>query len=181
MTNVNVSEEVLSGDEIESALRTLRTAFDCISDLRAKSSFAKHINYPKMPSILTESLTVHLIRQGKILPEFMNAIVNRGGEKADILVDGGRSRIEVKGTSETSWVTLGKNDIAADHLVWIDFGHYFTSMIDVIQVHVFKSPGAYLKIGKPGLQRVLTLAGPNTTDVSLLIDEFLKSLESFPN
>jgi hypothetical protein len=106
----------------------------------------------------------------------MNTTVDLGGRLADILVDGGKSKIEVKGTAGMSWVTLLRKDIEADYLVWIDFADYFIDFAtSVVLVHVFKSPGAYLKMGKPILQRVLTLAGPNTTETSLPIDEFLKS------
>jgi hypothetical protein len=170
-----VSGEVLSIEEIRDAMRILRTVFDCITDLRKTSPFAQHINYPKLPPILTESLTVQLIRRGKILPEFMNTEVERGSRMADILIDRGRFKIEVKGTTAMSWVTLGKNDIVADYLVWIDFSNYFTTIFDNISVHVFKSPGAYSKMGKPILRRVLTSAGQNATQISLQLGEFLKS------
>ena len=153
----------------------LRTVYDCISDLQKQSSLADDINFPKLPSTLTESLVVHLVRLGVILPEFKGAKIDLGGGRADILVDGGRAQIEVKGTTENKWVTLGKKDVTADFLVWIYFPDYFTSIVPhSVEVYVFKNPGEYLNMGKPVLKTLLRLAGPNVTKASLDIDQFLR-------
>lgn len=156
-------------------MSSLRSVFDEVTAQRRKTALADHINYPKLPPILTESLVVHLIRRGKILPEFATSPVGLGGRVADIIINGGKSKIEVKGTTAMSWVTLGINDVNADHLVWIDFANYFTNIIGgPIRVIVFKNPGSYLKTGKPVLDRVLSLAGPNAAEYPLDIDQFLK-------
>lgn len=166
--------EVLSGVQIKTLLGLLRTAFDCVSDLRKRSPLANSINFPKLPSALTESLVVHLIRQGVILPEFAKNKLDLGG-MADVVVEGGRVRIEVKGTTMNSWVTLGKKDIRADYLVWIHFGDYFTALVPKrAEVYVFKSPGRYLKLGKPVLNTVVRKAGPNASKTFLDTDEFLR-------
>jgi hypothetical protein len=116
-----VTKRLLSPVEIQQFITLLRGVFAYISDLKDKNPLAADIQYPKLPSRLTESLAVHLLRNG-VISELVGYAFEFGGREADVIGTGGqgRRRIEVKGTTK-SFEYFGPKDIQSDYLLWFDF------------------------------------------------------------
>ena len=59
-----MTKKLLSSVKIQQLI-SLRGIFACVSDLKVKNPLAAHIQYPKLPPRLTESLAIHLLRKGE--------------------------------------------------------------------------------------------------------------------
>lgn len=138
----------LTKDEIKELSNLLIDLFDHISRLKQRNQLANRIQYPKIPSILSESIIIHLINDGKILEDLRGYSVNFGGKKGDILIstDAHELQIEVKATAKSAFEYFGKKDITADYLIWIHFGSYFLGANDnLIEVNVVRQPSRYFE------------------------------------
>jgi hypothetical protein len=116
----NLVRHSLTATEITELAALLRRAFDCIAKLKATSPAAAPIQYPKLPSIFSESLVMHC---GQVLfPGAKN--LRRGGASADILFESGKrtKRVEIKATRQQAFQYFGPKDISADFLIWLALG-----------------------------------------------------------
>ena len=113
----------LTAEELTELAALLRRVFDCISQLKAANPAAAPIQYPKLPSIFSESLV--LLCGPVLFPHAKN--LRRGGAVADILFEAGNitKRVEVKATGQQAFQYFGQKDINADFLVWLAFAEFF--------------------------------------------------------
>ena len=124
-----------------------------IESLRLRNPQARHIQYPKIPESLSESITVHSMKKGIVLKDFgpfSNIRLGRkrkgkkGCKEADIIATtvGGRVlNIEVKASGKNDFATFGKDDYQADVLLWLRFDQsLFRNELGDIQILVCPKP-----------------------------------------
>ena len=58
-----MTKQLLSPAEIDQFIYLLKDVFTYISNLKQKNALAADIEYPKLPSKLTESLAIRLLRR----------------------------------------------------------------------------------------------------------------------
>ena len=130
----------LTAAELVELAALLRRAFDCIAKLKAKNPAAAPIQYPKLPSVFSESVILHC--SSVLFPGARN--LRRGGVSADILFESGKrtKRVEIKATGQQAFQYFGQKDISADFLVWLAFGECFLSQVESpIRIYVLPKPG----------------------------------------
>ena len=118
--------------------------FRTIRQLRTRTSAARHIKLPPVPSVFSESIA---IATTPVL--FGSAWKGRyGGHEADLIVENLTTRcslkVEVKATGQHAFQELKLKDLRADVLIWFRFGHRFESGTGPIYVAVLDSPGRYV-------------------------------------
>lgn len=128
--------------KLESALMGV---FGVVSKFRRENPVAKHIKFPPMPSILSESIA---IAATPLL--FGPSWVGRyGGALCDVLIECKDSlssrRVEVKATGQHAFQELKEKDLRADALVWIRFGRRFEHGSGTIEIVVLEQPGNYFQ------------------------------------
>ena len=141
-------QKLLSVQEIKKLDKLLHRVFDFIKKLKNQYSLANRIKNPQLPSSLTESLTIHLLKKKKFLKELKGFDFGFGGRTADILATKGSKqiRIEVKATAKMAFEYFGDKDISADYIVWVHFADYFMgSGHNLIKIFIVKKPGIYFK------------------------------------
>ena len=172
-------KELLSVADIKGLIRALRSVFGYITKFKSKYLLAKKIKYPQIPGILAESLAMHLLTDGTILPELIGSTFMFGGQIADILAqrNGNTLKIEIKSTGHSAFQQLGEKDICADYLIWFHFDTFFMEPNSTsIEIYLLRAPEKYLKSFKKPIKKKLTslkkLVGPamemTTFDVSVL-------------
>ena len=142
--------QMLSRVELRSLIEAVREASCFLSGLRLRCPMAKHVQYPKIPTVLSESLAVYAINNGLLLASvgpFRR--VERGGREADIIAvcdDGRRLKIETKASGEKNFATFGAKDYCADYLLWMLFGSLLreNAVPRIIEVLVCPSPAEHL-------------------------------------
>jgi len=141
-----MARELLSLEEMKSLTRLFRDVFAYTESIKAQSGIAVHIQRPKVPTILTESLVVHLMKEEDLIPEMKGFNLERGGEtQSDICATGGKSvkAIEVKGTT-ADFIALGRKDLAADYLIWLQYLSFFSKPYDpFVDLCIVEKPGRY--------------------------------------
>ena len=127
----------------------LRDVFGYLDHLRVQDPLAKHIQYPKLPSLLSESIVLNSLKEGALLPELATASFAFGGRRADIMAqlpDGNEQTIEVKATGKSAFQYFGKKDIGCDFLVWVNFGTYFHAReTQPVEACVIHQPSRYFR------------------------------------
>lgn len=140
------SRRILTLHEIRDLAGLLRSVFSRIAEIRRDNPLARHIQFPKIPSILSESLAVHLLRSGDVLPGLTGYSFSLGGKRADILAErlGETKRIEVKATGKSAFQNFVAKDVDADYIIWIHFGDYFAGSGDkTLRAFVLREPNRY--------------------------------------
>ncbi|NWG10452.1 hypothetical protein HXY33_01685 [Candidatus Bathyarchaeota archaeon] len=138
----------LRWSEIVELTDLLAQVFSAISDMHNENPLAKCIQFPKIPSILSESLCI--LEREKLFPGCSNA--NFGGRTCDIIVrfpDGTEKTAEVKATGQSAFQRLSGKDIASDFLVWVHFGRFFEDQNQEIRAYVMENPNRIFPQGKP--------------------------------
>jgi hypothetical protein len=111
-----------------------------VAELRTGREVARHLHAPKLPSILTESITA--LAADVIWGE--GALASNGGRRGDLVVETvGRARdivVAVKGTGPCRWITVTPSDLQADALVWVDYSERLQSLQGPVFLEVFASP-----------------------------------------
>ena len=117
-------------------LHYLSRIFKTIADIKDNDHVAEVQTNPQVPSPLSESIILHLLRDGKIklfdkgqlkfgdFKETPGWEFRKGGY-GDIT---GKNRtyfakIEVKGTGGEEFISFGEQDKMADYLFWLSFGN----------------------------------------------------------
>ena len=102
------------------AYRELCTYVDLI---REKYPFiATCFQYPKISQFFSESIVFHGLQKGLILSDEGPFTELHLGGGADIIAtkpNGQNLRIEVKGTGDKEFITVGDKDREADYLIWL--------------------------------------------------------------
>ena len=135
----------LTVDEILQLEAALMEVFRTIRQLRSRTSAARHIKFPPVPSVFSESIA---IATTPVL--FGSGWKGRyGGHEADLIVENLTTRrslkVEIKATGQHAFQELKPKDLQADVLVWFRFGDRFESGTGPIEVAVLDSPGKYVK------------------------------------
>jgi hypothetical protein len=161
----------LSIQEIKTLNGLLRQVFGYITDLKTKEPLASKIKYPQLPSVLTESFAIHLLKRKFILSELDGFHFDFGGRTADVLAikDLRTIKIEVKATAKSAFEYFGEKDLSADYLLWFHFDEfYLNSNKTVIEVFVIKQPANYFsKPRKITLSQLKQILGKNLTNVDV--------------
>ncbi len=140
--------QLLSISEIKELNKLLREVFSYITKTKENNPLGNKIKYPQLPSILTESLAIHLLKNKKILPNLSGYSFDFGGRKADILGKKGDAeiKIEVKATAKSAFQYFGEKDISADYIVWIHFSEFYMGLENSpIKIFIIKEPNTYFK------------------------------------
>jgi hypothetical protein len=170
----------LTVKEIETILKEFTTLTEHVMNIHKKNTLFEHIQLPKTPTILTESIAYYLVKNKKILPNLGFSAL-RFNEKAtkhlgtssgntDLIAMVGQQEylIEVKGTRKPSQFTaFSEKDIDSDCAIWIDYGDLFTKKQSTIEVAVIENPkSAGLKAKK------YTWTSKSFTKLKVLIKKF---------
>ncbi len=137
--------EPLTKDEIRELDLALIGVFRTIHSLRESNAVARHIKYPAMPSIFSESIAIAAtpILFGE---EWKGSY---GGQASDLRIvnsiSGKSLRVEVKATGQHAFQELKEKDLLADALVWIRFGRRYELGTGPIEVAVIETLGRYVK------------------------------------
>jgi len=135
-------KNVLEPDEMLRLIHNLREVFAYIEYLKRRDTTAWYIKRPQIPSILTESLAVHLIRKGMLLGELHGFTVQLAHSGDLVAIQGSTcKRIEVKATGDKGFQRFSTKDLGCDYLIWFCFGSYLKQSEETpISVLVIKEP-----------------------------------------
>lgn len=137
--------EPLTQEQILTLDRALMGVFHSIRAFRESNAVARHIKFPPIPAIFSESIA---IAATPILfgPEWTGCY---GGRDSDLTVkhcvSGKLLRVEVKATGQHAFQELKEKDLLADALIWIRFGRRYELGGGVIEVAVIEALGRYVK------------------------------------
>lgn len=134
----------LTPQEILSLDAALMQAFRTIEELRRRIPAAKHIKYPPLPSIFSESLVI-AAAQRLFGPGWA---ARYGGRECDVLIESLNSaakRVEVKATAGHAFQEFKTKDLQADVLVWIRFGRRFQEGNGAIEILLVSQPGRVIR------------------------------------
>ncbi|MHB8585220.1 MAG: hypothetical protein ACYDDF_05215 [Thermoplasmatota archaeon] len=168
-----MGQPLLSDVEIAECVAALLSSVEAIQHIQSTMKGGKHVQLPKLPSILSESLVSREIQQGR--SPFWNGPlrVARGGRDADLAVTttDRRHLIEVKATGRQGFQYFYKKDINADFIVWVAFGDGLeTGLLEPVPAYWLQTPSRFwvepLKISLPAF---LKAGGPEirTTTISV--------------
>lgn len=131
----------LSYDETLNVIRSLRKVFSFIMELKTSEEMAKHIQFPKIPSKMSESLVYNLIAQKIILPELnFTKSLKGSGDLRLLTADKKIVHLEVKATGRQGFSRLTQGDINADFIIWIHFGNFLTSQSsNTVDIYIVKN------------------------------------------
>lgn len=117
-------------------------AFGAITALRKRSSAARLVQYPPLPSPFSESLVI------AAAPKLFGVEWEADyGSDCDVILEtnlGLRRRVEVKATGGRAFQELKDKDLRADFLVWVRFGRRYEIGSGSIQICVLANPGHYI-------------------------------------
>jgi hypothetical protein len=132
---------------MRSLIEVLRKVYGAITVFMQSEPVGKYLKYSQIPSILTESLAIHLLRKGEILHKELDGFsFNFGGKISDITAIRGSSnlRIEVKATGPKAFQYFSDKDIHANYIIWIHFGSFFMGNKNTpIEVYIIRDPNRY--------------------------------------
>jgi hypothetical protein len=144
-----MAREPLKYSEIKELVRLVRGVFSDVRQLKAREPLARHIQYPKVPSILSESLALHLLKRRRLIPGLHGHVFGFGGKTADILgksSTGREKRIEVKATGTNAFQNFVKKDTTADYIIWFHFDDYFLRDDNPpIAAFLIRKPGRFFR------------------------------------
>ena len=118
-------------------------AFRTIRELREELPAARHIKFPPLPSIFSESIVI--AAAPRIFGPGWTA--RYGGSACDVLIEndqGEERRVEVKATGEHAFQELKAKDLKADFLVWVRFGRRFESGQGPIEIAILSEPSRFI-------------------------------------
>jgi hypothetical protein len=122
----------------------LTAVFRMIRDIREQMPVARHIKFPSLPAVFSESIVI------AATPVLFGSgwECRYGGSECDLILenvnDGIKKRVEVKATGQHAFQELKEKDLRADILVWVRFGHRYELGSGSIEVAVIESPGKYI-------------------------------------
>jgi hypothetical protein len=117
-------------------------AYRKLSELREERPAARFIARPPIPAVLSESLVGHAAR-------WLFGYACRAGfgvGQADLIVHrrvGDPLLVEVKATGASAFQEVKPRDLAADVLVWVDFGNRYVDGCGPTRIYVLAEPGRF--------------------------------------
>ena len=129
----------LTVDEIIELDSALVEAFRTIQALRSRFKAARHIKFPPLPSLFSESMVIASVH--RLFGPTWEA--RYGGVECDVLIEnlaGETRRLEVKATGEHAFQEFKAKDLRADVLVWIRFGRRFQEGTGPIEIALLSQP-----------------------------------------
>ncbi len=139
--------EPLTATQIIELDHALMAVFSMIRDMREQTPAARHIKFPSLPVVFSESIII-AATPALFGPDWR---ARGGGSECDVIlenVNGGiAKRVEVKATGQHAFQELKAKDLRADFLLWIRFGRRYELGSGSIEVAVIENPGKY--IAKP--------------------------------
>jgi hypothetical protein len=133
----------LTINEILELDAALIEAFRSLRDVRGRYPAAKHIKFPPLPSVVSESIVI--AAAGKLFgPGWQGKY---GGAVCDVVLanqSGARKFVEVKATGEHAFQELKAKDLRADFLAWVRFGRRFHDGDGPITIAILECPGRYI-------------------------------------
>jgi len=134
----------LNLDEIFELDTALIKTFQTIQELRDQLPAARHIKFPPLPSIYSESIII------AAAPRLFGIewTARYGGSECDVLIENDKSekkRLEVKATGEHAFQEFKAKDLRADYLVWIRFGRRFNLGQGSIEIVILGEPSRYIQ------------------------------------
>lgn len=149
----------LNAGELLQLDEALREAFSAIAALRQTHSMAKHVKFPPIPTVFSESLVI--CAAPKLFGPAWRA--QFGGAVCDVALesDSGECRaVEVKATGVHEFQELKAKDLRADTLVWVRFGHRFLGTDEVVRIIILEEPGRHIASpGRLDIQRLRRRVG----------------------
>lgn len=142
--------ELLAKNEVKRLITKVRELTRYIAALHSEDKLYTSIQYPKTPTVLTESIVYHLLMDKKILSNvvFSELKFNVKASTAETnemptdiigVVGNNEYLIEVKG-SQSKFTQFNKKDVASDCVIWVEFGSTFRSRSASISVAVIENP-----------------------------------------
>jgi len=170
-----MTRELLSIKEIVNLGILLCDVFDYITKIKKKEKLGDKIKYPQIPSILSESLAIHLLNKKIILSELERFRFDFGGRTADILANKNEEKIkiEVKATAKSAFQYFGPKDIVADYIIWIHFEDFFMDLEkNIVKIFIIKNPGKYFeKPVKITLSKLKQVIGEDLEEKEINVDQ----------
>ena len=136
----------LHKEDILKLISLLKDDFERANTRRSSEPLSKHIQYPKIPSILSESIVKDLLIKKKLLSELTTTTTSTDHSKADILIhtQHGIKTVEVKSTGESAFQNFGEKDINADYIIWLHFNDLFKDRsAESFEVFIIDNPKRY--------------------------------------
>jgi hypothetical protein len=130
-------------EEIFQLDAALVRAFRTIQELREELPAARHIKFPPLPSIFSESIVI--AATPRIFGPGWTA--RYGGSTCDVLLEndqGEKRRVEVKATGAHAFQELKAKDLKADFLVWVRFGRRFDVGQGPIEIAILSEPSRFI-------------------------------------
>jgi len=143
-------------------------------DAKEKNILAKHIQFLKTPHLMSQSLVLNLLQDKTILEEIGLESLRLGGKDADIvaLLNKKKIHIEVKATA-SGFQYLGKKDIVADYLIWVDLENPLRKDNNKIEIYLVPSPSEFfVKPRKIMLKKFKEITKPKIKELDII--EYLK-------
>lgn len=172
-----MTRRCLSKEEIVKLTKLLMKVFDYIKKLKESENLANRIQYPKIPSILSESIVIHLIKEKNLLGLSEISSIDFGGRASDIIVEinhDKKIKVEVKATGKSEFEYFGEKDISADYLVWVNFGDFFLDKNRKnILIFTIKNPSRYFKRPvKITLKQLRNKIGKDLKEILVNVNDF---------
>ena len=163
-----MTRRLLDEGEIRELIALIRDLFAHQETNRASNPLAKLIQFPKVPSSLSESLAVHLINAGVLMGQLSDGVraylSPSGGDVVLSQPTGTDLRIEVKGTAESGFQHLSSKDVDAHVILWFHYGRCFRDGGSCVDVYLLINPSRFVPApGRITLRRLAQLAGSDLT------------------
>lgn len=139
-------------------------------DAREKNRLAKHIQFLKTPHLMSESLVLNLLQDKTILQEIDLESIRLGGKDADIVALSNKKKIyiEIKATA-SGFQYLGKKDIVADYLIWIDLENPLRKDNNRIEIYIVPAPSEFfVKPRKIMLKKFIEITRPKIKELDII-------------
>src|SRR6267378_3181248 len=105
---------MLTRAEILHLIQALRELFAYQKNLAVVHPAARWIRAPRVPEQLSEGIAADLLNSGFFGGRKFDIRPSTSGGDLELATESGPpAPLEVKGTSETAWVQIGKKDVAA--------------------------------------------------------------------
>ncbi len=170
-------KRMLTTSEVRDLVAILRDLFSHQAQLREIQPLSSHIQFPKIPSLLSESIVFHLIDRKRLLKgEGSPRASSSRGDLELTTSDGSIKRVEIKATAESAFQYFGERDISADLLIWLHFaGMFRKSGASEIELYVCRNPKRFVPAPtKITLARYIDLTGNELQRTGINLDEFLR-------
>lgn len=147
--NEKNKKEFLTFEQVLIIIKNLRVIFKFMEAKKIEEPLLKHVQYPKVPSKMSESLVYQLLVQKELLPEIEFKYAKKGkGDISLVSAKGVITNIEIKATGVQGFSRITNHDIKADFIIWAHFGNFLSSEVDTIDFYIINNKST--RLIKPG-------------------------------